>query len=174
VVIERQLRRTVDAKSLRGGESDGGTTSLVGFAFGTGIILPLILDPLSTGVYPIMAAEGAIGLAAMLLGLGLRVWAAQTLGAYYTRTLLTSEGQKVIESGPYRAVRHPGYLGGIILWSGFGVLTSNAIVALLLPVMFLAVYLHRIGFEEKMLVKELGEEYVEYQRRTKKLFPGVL
>jgi protein-S-isoprenylcysteine O-methyltransferase Ste14 len=174
VVIERRLRKTDDARTLRGGAPDGGTTALVGSAFGIGIVLPLLMDSLSIGTYPITVLEGSVGLAAMLVGLGVRAWAARTLGANYTRTLLTSEGQRVIQGGPYKSIRHPGYLGGIILWSGFGVLSGNEIVAILLPVMFLAVYLRRISFEESMLVKELGEDYVEYRKRTKKLVPGIL
>ncbi len=173
VVVERLLRKTSDARSLRRGTSDRGTTSLVGLAFGTGIILPLILDFLSIGVFPITLVEGSVALAAMILGLGLRVWAARTLGAYYTRTLQTSEGQKVVEDGPYKAVRHPGYLGGIILWSGFGVLSGNAIAALLFPPLFILAYLYRISFEEKMLVKQLGQGYLDYQKRSKRLVPGV-
>ncbi|MGD0638625.1 MAG: isoprenylcysteine carboxylmethyltransferase family protein [Nitrososphaerales archaeon] len=173
VVVERRLRKTGEARSLSGGTSDGGTTSLVGFAFGAGILLPPILDELSIGTYSIDVLVGLVALAAMLLGLSLRVWAALTLGAYYTRTLVTSTGQRVVDDGPYGAVRHPGYLGATVMWSGFGVLSGNEILALVLPVTFLAVYIYRIGFEERMLVNELGAPYVEYQKRSKRLIPGI-
>ncbi len=172
-VAERRLRRTVESRSLRGGTHDRGTTSLVGIAFGAGIILPPVLDLLSIGVYQIGFAAGLVALGAMILGLALRVWAARTLGAYYTRTLLTSEGQKLVEDGPYKAVRHPGYLGATVMWSGFGVLSGNEILAIFLPAMFLIVYLYRISLEEKMLVSELGERYVEYQKRSKRLIPAI-
>jgi protein-S-isoprenylcysteine O-methyltransferase Ste14 len=39
--------------------------------------------------------------------------------------------------------------------------------------MFVPVYLYRISVEEKMLVKELGDEYVQYQKRTRRLVPFV-
>jgi protein-S-isoprenylcysteine O-methyltransferase Ste14 len=109
----------------------------------------------------------------MVLGVGVRVWAAVTLGSYYTTTLTMTEGQKVVTAGPYRWVRHPGYLGEILIWTGFGVLSSNLIAMVWLPVMFVAVLLYRISSEEKMLVKELGDDYIRYQQRTRRLIPLV-
>jgi len=86
---------------------------------------------------------------------------------------LTTGEQRVITSGPYAKIRHPGYLGNILLWCGFGVLSSNSIVAFLFPLLFLAVYLYRISVEEKMLVESLSDEYAEYKRKTKRLIPYV-
>lgn len=42
-------------------------------------------------------------------GLALRVWSMRTLGAFYTRTLRTAQNQHVVDTGPYRMIRHPGY-----------------------------------------------------------------
>jgi protein-S-isoprenylcysteine O-methyltransferase Ste14 len=114
-----------------------------------------------------------VALVVMLIGLGLRVWAAVTLGGYYTRTLTTTKDHRVVTTGPYSRVRHPAYLGVILLWLGFGVLSSSLAVAFLFPVMFIVVYLYRISVEETMLVEVLGDAYVQYQRRTRKLVPFV-
>ena len=83
------------------------------------------------------------------------------------------EDQKVVTAGPYAQIRHPGSLADVLLWAGFAVLSGNLVVALLLPVMFVVVYLYRISVEEKMLVKELREAYVQYQRKTRKLIPFI-
>jgi protein-S-isoprenylcysteine O-methyltransferase Ste14 len=48
---------------------------------------------------------------------------------------------------------------------------SNLVLAILFPVMFAAVYLHRISVEERMLGQELDEDYAEYRQRTRKLLP---
>ncbi len=61
-----------------------------------------------------------LGLVIMLLGLGLRVWSMRVLGAYYSRTLRVTDTQVIVTQGPYRIVRHPGYLGTILLWVGSG------------------------------------------------------
>jgi protein-S-isoprenylcysteine O-methyltransferase Ste14 len=143
----------------------------VGAAFGAGLLLPLILGIRGVGLFSIDLVEGLLGVAVMVFGMGLRIWAASTLGKYYTRTLLTTDDQKIVTVGPYARIRHPGYLGDILLWSGFGILSSNLILAVLFPVMFVAIYLYRIGVEEGMLVKTLGDEYAQYQKRTYKLVP---
>ena len=52
-------------------------------------------------------------------------------------------------------------------------LSSNLALFFLLPTMFVAVYLYRISVEERMLVRELGDDYVRYQRRTHRLIPSV-
>lgn len=86
---------------------------LVGSATGLGLWLPIIADVLGFAVLPIGLAEGIVALVVMVLGVDLRVWAAVTLGRFYTTTPMMSEGQKVVTSGPYSRVRHPGYLGEI-------------------------------------------------------------
>jgi protein-S-isoprenylcysteine O-methyltransferase Ste14 len=172
IVTERLLRKTETAKTFQRGSSDRGSTLLIGAAFGVGLLLPLLLDALDLGsFFSIDLVEGSLALVIMVIGIGLRAWAASTLGRYYTRTLVTTEEQKIIETGPYAKIRHPGYLGNILLWSGFGVLSSNLDVALLFPVMFVAAYLYRISVEERMLAGALGDDYAEYSRRTYRLIP---
>jgi len=171
--VQRMLRQTESAKSFRGGVFDKGNMLLIGSATGVGLCLPVIFNILGITTIRIDLLEGSIALAVMACGFGLRIWAALTLGKYYTTTLMITENQKVLTSGPYTWIRHPGYLGEILLWSGFGVLSSNQILVFVLPLMFVVVYLYRISAEEKMLVKELGDDYIQYVRRTRKLIPFV-
>ena len=172
-VIQRFLRRSVGARSLRGGPYDRGNMILVGSATGIGLWLPLIMVFLGAAAFPISLVVGVVALVVIVLGVGIRVWAATTLGKYYTTTLMMSEGQKAVTSGPYTLVRHPGYLGEIMIWTGFAVVSSNLTLFFLMPAMFVAVYLYRISAEEKMLVKELSDDYVRYQHRTRRLIPSV-
>jgi len=146
---------------------------LIGSATGIGLILPLVLDAFGIVVLPVDLVGGLAAFSVMVLGVGLRVWAAITLGQYYTATLMMTEGQKLVTTGPYAWVRHPGYLGEILIWTGLGTLSSNLVAIAVLPVMFVVVLLYRISSEEKMLVKELGNEYVQYQRRTRRLISFV-
>jgi len=172
-VVQRLLRRGEGARSFRGGPYDRGNMILVGSATGIGLWLPLVMALLGVAAHPVSLPEGAVALAVMALGVGIRIWAAMTLGRYYTTTLMMSEGQKAVTSGPYALVRHPGSLGEIMIWAGFAVLSSNLVLFFLLPTMFVAVYLYRISVEERMLVRELGDDYIRYQRRTHRLIPSV-
>jgi len=111
------------------------------------------------------------GVVAMLLGLLLRVWASLVLGAFYTRTLRTQSEQRLITEGPYKAIRHPGYLGVIMLWLGGAVATGNVIAILLISLPILRVYKRRIEAEEVMLAAAFPQEYENYARRTRRLIP---
>jgi protein-S-isoprenylcysteine O-methyltransferase Ste14 len=172
-MIQRLLRRTEGARSFRGGPFDQGNMLLIGSATGIGLSLPLIVDLLGVAMFRINPVEGLVAIAVMTFGLGIRIWAAVTLGRFYTTTLMITEGHKVVTNGPYTKIRHPGYLGDLLIWTGFAVLSSNLIGVLLLPVMFVVVYLYRISVEERMLTKELGEDYVHYRDRTRRLIPFI-
>jgi hypothetical protein len=89
IVVERRLRRGEAARTLNGQPSDRGTTRVVGAAFGIALTAGLTAPVLTRlGVGRIASERIALsGLSLMLAGLSLRVWAAQTLGRFYTRTL---------------------------------------------------------------------------------------
>jgi len=172
-VVQRLLRRTASAKSLRGGAYDRGNMLLVGTATGVGLLLPAIVNALALGLFQINVVWGLAALVLMLSGFGIRVWAATALGRFYTTTLMIAEDHKVVTAGPYSRIRHPGYLGEILLWSGFGILSSSLVALIVLPVMMIAVYLYRIRSEESMLVQALGDDYTRYRRKTRRLVPFV-
>ena len=69
---------------------------------------------------------GWIGLVIAILGIALRFWANRTLGQFYTRTLRVTEDQPIIDQGPYRVIRHPGYLGVLLMWVGASLATGGA------------------------------------------------
>jgi len=112
-----------------------------------------------------------IGIIVMLSGILLRVWAFQTLGRFYTRTLRISEGQRVVQEEPYKYVRHPGYLGVIVLWVGAGLATANWIVTVLVMLTFVFAYRYRIKVEERMLDASFGEQYAACKEHTWRLIP---
>ena len=172
-ILQRRLRRTERARSLKGGAYDRGNISLISATTGLGLLLPPGLILLGVGVFQLGLTEGLVALAVMIIGLWLRLWAAATLGIYYTSTLTMTEGQRVVTSGPYGKVRHPGYLGSTLLWSGFAVLSSDIILVVLIPFMFVTTYLYRIASEERMVLSTLGSDYEEYRRRTRRLIPNI-
>jgi protein-S-isoprenylcysteine O-methyltransferase Ste14 len=115
----------------------------------------------------------AIGLAIMLLGLGLRIWAVVTLGASFRTTVETHDAQKVVRRGPYKLIRHPSYSGLLLMCCGYGIAVQNWLslaIAVLLP---LAALLYRIHIEEAAMVSSMGSDYSEYRKNTKKLLPWV-
>src|ERR1700681_4185245 len=113
------------------------------------------------------------GLVLMAAGIALRWYAVWVLGASFTVDVATRPGQTVIESGPYRWIRHPSYTGGLLTLLGVLVCCCNP-VSLLALVIALAGYAYRIRIEERALATDLGAPYREYMRRTKRLIPFVV
>jgi protein-S-isoprenylcysteine O-methyltransferase len=173
--VERKLRQGPNATSLQGGPEDKGTTRAIGSAFGAAILIMLAapaLNRVQAGrAFGERAAWG--GVAAMLAGMALRIWASRVLGAYYTRTLRTQQGQRIVREGPYLLVRHPGYLGDIVMWLGAGISTTNGLAAILIMVPLVRAYLLRVGAEEAMLARAFPQDYPDYARRTWRLIPLV-
>ena len=114
-----------------------------------------------------------IGIAIMLMGMTLRFWSVVTLGAAFRTTFETHRDQKVVSHGPYKLVRHPSYSGWILICCGYGIALQNWLSLLIAVILPLVALLYRIHVEEAALISAFGSEYIEYQKRTKKLVPWV-
>ena len=86
------------------------------------------------------------------------------VNSYAGRTITVDSGQTVISTGPYAWVRHPMYLGSIVLWL-FTPLALGSWVSLPAFALLVPFYVFRLLNEEKILVAELPG-YSEYCRRT--------
>jgi len=114
-----------------------------------------------------------IGIIIIVLGLFLRYWSINILGKYFRTTVEVEESQKIVQKGPYKFIRHPSYSGIILFCIGYGLAVQNwlsLIIAISLPTIAL---LYRIKIEEEALVKGIGTDYEAYQKKTKKLIPGI-
>ncbi len=168
---ERRLRRGDAARSLQGGEADRNTTRYLGIAYGISILALLAAWVLSA--FALGRAEngvGWLGVFVALCGLFLRTWANRLLGRFYTRTLRVAEGQAILRDGPYAIIRHPGYLGMILMWLGVSMSTQNWLVVVIVVIVIGAAYYYRIETEEKLLLGKLPG-YAEYRSKTWRLIP---
>jgi protein-S-isoprenylcysteine O-methyltransferase len=111
------------------------------------------------------------GLILFAVGIALRWWSIIHLGRFFTVDVSIAAQHKVIDSGPYRFVRHPSYTGALLAFVGFGLYLGNWISLLVLVVPIFAAFRWRIRVEEQALSETLGEDYRVYARRTKRLIP---
>jgi protein-S-isoprenylcysteine O-methyltransferase len=125
-----------------------------------------------TGPIPRDGILSWIGLAILTVGIGLQGAAMLELRGAYTSRLGVRKGQRLVKTGPYRFVRHPGYLGFILSILGSG-LALSSIIGILCVVPVTLFLFWRIRYEERMLVKEFGKEYNQYMKETKQLVPFV-
>jgi protein-S-isoprenylcysteine O-methyltransferase Ste14 len=112
---------------------------------------------------------------ALLVGAGLavRIWAVTTLGRWFTTVVRVAEDQHVVSDGPYRWVRHPSYLGLLLILAGLGLMLTDWLSLLLVVLLPLATLVWRIRVEERALRTGLGAAYDGYAAGRKRLVPGV-
>jgi protein-S-isoprenylcysteine O-methyltransferase Ste14 len=113
------------------------------------------------------------GLVIIWLGLVIRAWAVVALGRWFVTTVEVEAGQAVVSRGPYRWVRHPSYVGLLLITAGFGLAESTWPGLLLCLVLPAATMLRRIEVEEAELSRVIGDPYRAYRRRTRRLIPGI-
>jgi protein-S-isoprenylcysteine O-methyltransferase Ste14 len=175
-IWEAQSRRSAEAASFARGVFDRGSTTLLAAVFTLGFVLlvaALVLDALGVARMGLAPLVAWVGVVVMLLGVTLRVWSSRVLGRFFTRTLRVAGDQPVVSDGPYCVVRHPGYLGDILMWIGAAFTTLNWIAFGGLTLAALLAYGYRIRVEESMLQETLGEPYRAYMARTWRLLPFV-
>ncbi|HEX2646416.1 MAG TPA: isoprenylcysteine carboxylmethyltransferase family protein, partial [Candidatus Dormibacteraeota bacterium] len=151
---------------------DAGSKWVLISAIWLGVALGIALALLAT---PIAFRAGramlfAVGIVVALLGMSLRWYSIWYLGRSFTCEVATRPDQEVVDTGPYRRVRHPSYAGGLLTVIGLLLCLTNP-AAFAGFVVVLAGYAYRIRVEERVLARELGDPYRSYMRRTKRLIP---
>jgi protein-S-isoprenylcysteine O-methyltransferase len=114
-----------------------------------------------------------IGAALTLAGLAFRFLARKALGRQFSVNVQTSYGHRLVRTGIYRIIRHPAYLGLLLLLPGIP-LCSGSILGTALGVLAgFPALMRRIRMEEQALLEWFGEEYRQLQRETSRLIPGL-
>ena len=114
-----------------------------------------------------------IGVVMFVGGLVLRWYSIIHLGRFFTVNVAIAADHQLVDTGPYRFVRHPSYTGALLAFIGFAMVLRNwaSVLVISLPIAF--AFLYRINVEERALVQALGERYCAYVKRTKRLIPFV-
>ena len=113
-------------------------------------------------------------LGVVLFGAGgaLRLWPIFVLGRRFSALVAIQENHALVTDGPYRWIRNPSYLGGLVSTVGW-VLVFRSVVGLLLAVPATWITVVRIRNEEALLASEFRDQYDAYRRRTWRLLPWV-
>jgi len=114
----------------------------------------------------------AVGLALFLVGISLRAIGRRTLAKSYSYVLKATQKKVLVKHGVYKFIRHPIYLAAILYTTGTPLIFSS-VCGFLVILGFIPCILYRIEVEENMLIREFGNEYLEYKEYTKKLIPYV-
>ncbi|MGZ4892354.1 MAG: methyltransferase family protein, partial [Halobacteriota archaeon] len=93
------------------------------------------------------------------------------LGRFFSSAVRTTRNQTVVDTGPYRYVRHPSYTGAPVIWIGLGLAFQSWGAVLALVLIFAIAFGYRIRVEEQVLISQLGEAYIVHSQRKKRLIP---
>ncbi len=114
-----------------------------------------------------------VGAILVFLGLVIRIRSILTLRKFFTYSVAKVEYHELVTTGFYRYIRHPGYLGQLLIFLGISTSLSNWLTILCMMIPVSIGYLYRIKVEERFMELQMGAEYEAYQKRTKKLIPGI-
>ncbi len=116
---------------------------------------------------PISIIFSALGVLLFAAGLFIIFWS-----MYSLRKAVFVPENKLVIAGPYRYVRHPMYLGGVIGALGLA-LFAGSLHGFLYSFVLALVLSHIADAEEEDLRARFGENYVDYGKKVPKLFPNV-
>ncbi|MBB6092609.1 protein-S-isoprenylcysteine O-methyltransferase [Povalibacter uvarum] len=166
--LRRSRREATQTRDDRGSLRQIWRTILFGMLGATLLwkFLPQAQVPMTQALY-------VTGLAIFAFGLLLRWFSIIYLGRYFTVDVAVARDHKVIDTGPYRYVRHPSYTGVLVAFFGLGICVGNVASLIVMMSAVTFVFLRRIDIEEQVLKASLGEAYEDYTRRTWRLIPFV-
>ena len=113
-----------------------------------------------------------VGVFLYLTGGAFRIWPIFVLGRRFSGLVAIQPGHELVTDGVYRIIRHPSYLGMLILMFGWA-LSFRSGVGVILAALIIPPILARIRSEEALLRTQFGERYEAYCRRTSRLIPGI-
>ncbi len=105
-------------------------------------------------------------------GLLFSVWVRRTLGSNWSGTVTVKEDHELVQTGPYRFVRHPIYTGLLVTLMGSAISWNHWFGFYMLVVLFVALWIKLLR-EERFMRETFGEKYAAYCARTKRLVPFV-
>ena len=172
VALEGRLRRGEAARNLLPSTPVPSTTGVIHTTHGLTMATGAALARSSRGHLPSWA--GWLGVGIMAGGLGLRIWSWRAATSQDGSPSESDNGKKAVDAvGPYARVRHPGYLGSLAAWLGYGLALRSVPAVIATTVPNLIVYTRTIKHEEAAMAEALGDDYRAYQARTARLVPSM-
>jgi protein-S-isoprenylcysteine O-methyltransferase Ste14 len=110
------------------------------------------------------------GVAIMIVGLAIAVWARVHLGSNWSGVVTLKEGHELIRTGPYRNIRHPIYTGILIGFLG-NAIVNGQVRGLIAVAIIWASFFIKARREEAFLAQEFGPKFDEHTQRTGMFLP---
>jgi protein-S-isoprenylcysteine O-methyltransferase Ste14 len=128
---------------------------------------------LREGIFPHTTLVYGLALVLVVAGVGLACWSRYLLGRNWSSVVQIKRDHDLIDTGPYRYVRHPIYTSLLLAFVGTALKEGDVRGIFAVAIVF-ASFWRKLRMEERMLGEAFGPAYTAYRNRTKALIPGVL
>jgi protein-S-isoprenylcysteine O-methyltransferase Ste14 len=129
-------------------------------------VLPVRLVPYGEAAY-------AVGVAMVAAGLAFSVWARVHIGRNWSATVTVKQDHELVQSGPYRLVRHPIYTGLLLALLGTAVARGDVQGFVAVAVAVAAIW-RKLRLEERWMQDTFGDTYARYRAHVAALIPWLL
>jgi protein-S-isoprenylcysteine O-methyltransferase Ste14 len=170
VVAAFKIKRTAKRESVAGSFSYRLPAVLAFLLLVNAQVFPA---PLSTIVIGQGDGLSLVAMACSLAGLAICLWARLALGRNWSSIVVVKVDHELVQSGPYRHVRHPIYTGMLLMFLA-NVLLSGRVGGCLGFVLLAVSFGMKLLKEEQFMLKEFPESYPAYMKRVKRLIPYIL
>jgi protein-S-isoprenylcysteine O-methyltransferase Ste14 len=117
---------------------------------------------------PVLTASGCL---LAVSGAVLIFWSRVKLGAAWSLVPVANEDAGLVTTGPYRVIRHPIYLGFLMMTGGEALAFNSVPAFVVLAAAIAPAFLWRAYAEEHALARVFGERYSAYRQSTKLIIP---
>ena len=148
--------------------------SIVGSLLVLFLLVSFILIPYTSrrelSIFPSLVFLSWLGVLFCTVGYLLIFWSGLTLGRQYSAEVTIQKDHQLITTGPYHLIRHPRYLGILLVGFGYSLL-FHSWLGLVFTATAKGLILFRIRDEEELMHKHFGNAWEEYCRQSWRLFP---
>jgi protein-S-isoprenylcysteine O-methyltransferase len=162
------------AKSGAARTEDGGSLGVLWLVISVSMFLAFQIEfSVPQTSWPWLPWVNILGIGLTLVGLAIRWYSIIYLGRFFTVNVAIAADHELIDTGPYRLVRHPSYSGALLAFLGLAICMQNWAALLILMTGTTGAFLFRMRVEERALTGAFGDRYRQYQQRTARLIPGI-
>jgi protein-S-isoprenylcysteine O-methyltransferase Ste14 len=111
-----------------------------------------------------------LGAALTAAGLGFACWARVHLGRNWSAVVTVKQDHELVQSGPYRLVRHPIYTGLLLAFLGTAIARGEWLSLLAVPLALFS-FMRKIRLEEQWMAEQFPHAYPDYRARVAALIP---
>ncbi|MFX1390623.1 MAG: methyltransferase family protein [Promethearchaeota archaeon] len=109
----------------------------------------------------------------LVIGGGVLLYSRILLGKYASSKIVIEKDHILITNGIYNFIRHPIYLGMLLVFFGYALSFKSIISAISFLVLFFVIFNNRMNLEEQLLKEKFGTEYEDYLNKTKRIIPYI-